>query len=133
MNGRDMFGIDESLFAQRRALPRFYRDPTSYLLASSERERESSTGRTYLLWSTSVTLLLPTMAKGGEFGLGRARKERAEDIRMIRGTMVMNYVLNIHGMQIAYRVPPMSTRIALQDTPEWRGAGETSAHRSSSH
>lgn len=73
------------------------------------------------------------MAKGGEFGLGRARKEWAEDIRMIRGTMVMNYVLNIHGMQIAYRVPPMSTRIALQDTPEWRGAGETSAHRSSSH
>lgn len=73
-----MFGIDESLFAQRRALPRFCRDPPSYLLPPSvqrERERESSTGRTYLLWSTSVTLLLPTMAKGGEFGLGRARKE----------------------------------------------------------
>lgn len=52
--------------------------------ASSEREREREFYGSCLLWSTSVTPLLPTMAKGGESGLGRARKERAEDTR---GTM----------------------------------------------
>lgn len=83
MNGRDMLGLI-ILFVLKGVRCQDFEE----ILASSAREREREVLRVVLLLcSTSVTLLLPTMAKGGESGLGRARKERAEDIRMIRGTM----------------------------------------------